>query len=107
MILLAEDGQPVIRHEVIRALRRFYSLRAGSRPLEPGDRGDDESLAVFSTELAHRAGDQRPRNGPHRSPPANSDLDAWLARLAGPADAEAGDGSSSIQGTRLLSLPRG
>ena len=92
LILLAQDGPPVIRHEAIRALRGVDLSDQERDRLNQAVRGDDESLALLSTLQAHRAGDQEPAATRTRSWPASpADLDAWLARLAGPANAEAGE----------------
>jgi putative membrane-bound dehydrogenase-like protein len=82
LIELATRGTPALRHEALRSLRG-NALSAGQKAtLAAAARGDDEAIALDAT-----------LNAPDRDPgaPGTRDLKAWIARLDGPADPEAGE----------------
>jgi putative membrane-bound dehydrogenase-like protein len=91
LISLAEGGQPILRREALRSLRRHFLFEKDWRRLRVAAHGDDESRALLSMLLKPPADGSAP-SAPRPDPslPPNSDLDAWLAKLDGPADAEAG-----------------
>jgi putative membrane-bound dehydrogenase-like protein len=92
LMMLTKDGQPVIRQEAIRALRGVDLSGQERDRLNQAVQGDDESRALLASLQTYRAGDQgRAATRLDHGLPPLADLDAWLARLAGPADAEAGE----------------
>jgi putative heme-binding domain-containing protein len=104
LIALAECGPPVLRREAIRSLRGVALSEGERKRLENAARGDEESGTLISTLQGNGAGANAhgtptSRTAAERSLPPNSDLATWLARLEGPADAEAGG--------RLFFHPRG
>jgi putative membrane-bound dehydrogenase-like protein len=91
LIALAESGQPVLRREALRGLRRHYLFEKDRKRLTAAAQGDDQSLALLAMLLKPTAENSAsPAPGPDPSLPPSSDLEAWLAKLEGPADPEAG-----------------
>ena len=88
LIALAEGGQTSLRREAIRGLRRSFLSEKDRERLTAAARGDGESLALLAM-LVRPAVERSPSSSASSSPP-NSDLEAWLAKLDGPADPEAG-----------------
>jgi putative membrane-bound dehydrogenase-like protein len=84
LLALATSTTPALRKEALRTLRSLALTEREISRLRDASRGDDASLALID----------RLGAGPapiDRKAPAAPDLDAWLARLEGPADASAGE----------------
>lgn len=91
LIALEESGQAVLRHEALRALRRRFLSEQDVKRLALAVQGDDESRSLLAMlERSTGEGSATTAPQPDRSFPPSSDLDAWLAKLEGPADPEAG-----------------
>jgi putative membrane-bound dehydrogenase-like protein len=84
LLTLATSTTPALKKEALRTLRGLALTEQEISRLRDASRGDDASLALID----------RLGAGPapiDRKAPAAPDLDAWLARLEGPADASAGE----------------
>jgi putative membrane-bound dehydrogenase-like protein len=100
LLTIAESGPAALRREAIRALR-IPALSGEERErLEKAAHDDEYSLAILrhpgssETETPGNNG----TSGDHGRP-SNSDLDAWMRQLQGPADAGSGE--------RIFYHPRG
>jgi putative membrane-bound dehydrogenase-like protein len=82
LIEQAKQGTPAIRDEALRTLRGSGLTEDQKSALAAAARGDDGAPALVAT-----------LDSPDRDPgaPGTRDLNAWLARLDGPADPEAGE----------------
>jgi putative membrane-bound dehydrogenase-like protein len=82
LLALATQKQPALRHEALRGLRGIQLPDEERSKLRTSNLGDAKALELvdfLTTPQAVRV-----------DPPA-TDIDAWLARLDGPADAAAGE----------------
>jgi putative membrane-bound dehydrogenase-like protein len=88
LLALAAGERPALRHEALRSLRGIRLTDDQRSKLRTGNRGDTESLELldFLTSDGTATSPQANR----KDPPA-TDIDAWLARLNGPADPAAGE----------------
>jgi len=92
LLALATDKQPVLRREALRGLRGIALAERERSLLRTASFGDApaleliDSLGTAGAATASQAG----RNGPVNVN-VNVDIDAWLARLEGPADPAAGE----------------
>ncbi len=100
LLAVAQGSQPQLKHEAIRSLRGL-SLTAPERAtLTDALRDDEESrLLLESTKdrSAHALGNAS--SPVEAGLPPKTNVDAWLARLEGPAD--------SVAGERLFFHPKG
>ncbi len=87
LVELATETPPVIRHEALRSLRGVASSREEVARLRDANRGDDASMALIDW-LEHG---KATSSQPDRKASQDHDIDAWLARLEGPADPAAGE----------------
>ena len=78
---------PVLRHEALRSLRGVASPSEEVARLRDANRGDDASIALIDW-LEHG---KATSSQPDRKASQDHDIDAWLARLEGPADPAAGE----------------
>ncbi len=85
LLELATNASPVLCHEALRSLRGVSLSADELARLRNAKRGDDASLAL----IARLEGGKSATSQPDRQ--TSQDLDAWLARLEGPADASAGE----------------
>jgi len=88
LLALAADEQPVVRREALRGLRGTALTEGERSRLRTSSRVDAASLALIDSLGAGEAATVA-RAG--RDVPLNVDVNAWLARLEGPADAAAGE----------------
>ncbi len=88
LLALATAEEATLRHEALRGLRGISLTDDQRSKLRTGNRGDTKALELldFVTSGGAATGTQA-----HRSDPPATDIDAWLARLDGPADAAAGE----------------
>jgi putative membrane-bound dehydrogenase-like protein len=84
---LATNQASSIRHEALRSLRGVALSSEELAHLRDADRGDDVSLALIDR---LKTGKSAPLQSDRNTAPAQV-LDAWLARLEGPADPSAGE----------------
>jgi putative heme-binding domain-containing protein len=87
LLALAQSSEPAIRREAIRSLRGTPLADAQRAQVDAATQGDEASVA-----LAQQLGPDSPdgQSGSTEERPTRTDLDAWLARLEGPADPAAG-----------------
>ncbi len=92
LLALAKSGQPPLRREAIRSLRGVSLTGPERTTLTDASRGDEESLLLlkslqsYTSRTAGEAG-----STVDASLPPKTNLEAWLTRLEGPADAAAGE----------------
>ncbi len=96
LLALASSGQPGLRHEALRALRGVALGDSERAAVARSCRGDEESQALLKAQMlsihpTKTAASPSPSPAAGPSVPARTELDAWLARLEGPADANAGE----------------
>jgi len=88
LLALAKDEQPIVRHEALRGLRGLALTERERSLLRALNHSDAPAIELVDLlggrEVATAAG--AGRNGG-----LNVDIDAWLARLEGPADPAAGE----------------
>jgi putative membrane-bound dehydrogenase-like protein len=90
LITLAADPEPAVRREALRSLRGL--------PLSDDERAKLEKLASEDTALRALVGSVL-GNGGRTPTPETLDVDTWLTRLEGPADAS--------EGARIFFHPKG
>ena len=92
LVSLLRSGWPQLRHEAIRSLRGI-SLDGRERTiLTDAARDDEESLALLKALQCSPSRTPGDTGSPvDASLPPKTNLDAWLARLEGPADAAVGE----------------
>ena len=103
LLALASEEQPALRNEALRSLRGVSLTDDQRSKLRTACRGDAGALELvdFLT-----IGGEPARSQPVRNQTPATDIDAWLARLNGPADPAGGRaGVFSHEGPWLLSLP--
>jgi putative membrane-bound dehydrogenase-like protein len=87
LIDLATNASPMLRHEALRSLRGVALPGDDLAHLRDTNRGDDAALALIDRLDASKSAASQPAQKASHAP----DLDAWLARLNGPADPSAGE----------------
>jgi putative heme-binding domain-containing protein len=88
LLALASDAQPALRNEALRSLRGVSLTEDQRSKLSTSCGGDAGALELV--DFLKNSGDSAHSRGPQNQTPA-ADIDAWLARLTGPADAKAGE----------------
>jgi putative heme-binding domain-containing protein len=88
LVALATEGEPVLRREALRSLRGIALTEHERSLLRRSSDGDAQSLELVAL-LGTRDAATTTRAGRDGFP--NSDIEEWLARLEGPADAAAGE----------------
>ena len=88
LLALARDEEPILRREALRGLRGIALTDHERSMLRTSAHGDASSLELIDSLGAGKA--TTPSQVGRNARPA-VDLDAWLARLEGPADPAAGE----------------
>jgi putative membrane-bound dehydrogenase-like protein len=88
LLALARSARPVVRHEAIRDLRGIMLTKEERAMLRASSRGDDAALELL--DLLESRGNAA-GSGTRPSQSVTTNVDAWLARLEGPAEESAGD----------------
>ena len=92
LLALSESGQPQLRREAIRSSRGISLTGPERTAMAEASRGDEESLALLKTLQSQSSRTLGDAGSPvDASLPPKTNLEAWLTRLEGPADAEAGE----------------
>jgi putative membrane-bound dehydrogenase-like protein len=88
LLALATGAEPMIRREALRGLRGVKLAERDLSALLNSSRTDESELELLKLLPAQRTGSAIPSD---RENGAATAIDAWLARLEGPADASAGE----------------
>jgi len=92
LLTLSGSGQPQLRREAIRSLRGVSLTGPERTTLTVASRDDEESLSLLKSLQSYASRTPREAGSPvEASLPPKTDLEAWLTRLEGPADAAAGE----------------
>jgi len=92
LLALSGSGQPQLRREAIRSLRGVSLTGPERTALTAASRGDEQSLSLLKSLQSYSSRTLGDAGSPvDASLPPKTNLEAWLTRLEGPADAAAGE----------------